>query len=444
MEKLTNFLQKYIAPVAARLDQNKEVCAVKDGMVATVPVTIVGAVAVVLTNFPYLDKYAPAVDAWLDNNVGQISTATISMLTVTLLISLACGYAKQLKLDKMYAVIVSFIAFFMLADFSYTGTVTVGGETINDAVVSGVIPTSVFSSTGIFTAMVTTLVSLRIYAFVKNKNITIKMPDVVPPNVAGSFLSLIPMLVVAIVFVIIRDLFQLTSYGYFSEFVNEVFAKPLMGLGDSMWTILILILVQQILWFFGIHGSNVVRAAWEPILLMMMTANLEAYEVGQEMPYIVSKTFWDVYSAVFFFSIPLCLFLFCKSQKAKAVGKVSVVPAIFCVHEPFLFGLPIVLNSTMFIPFMIVPIIQFALVYGLAVIGIAPIPIVAVPWTTPLILSGFLASNFNIWGAITQILAIAVGVVGYYPFVKILDKQYLKEEEEQLKSREEEHAAVEV
>lgn len=234
MSKFMDWLQKYMVPIATKLDQNKEISAIKNGMVATVPVTIVGAIAMILTNFPYLSQFAPGLASWLSANLGQISTVTISLLTVTVIASCAYSYAKELGVERMYAVIMAFIAFFMLADFSFTGDVTVNGETVSNAVVTGVIPTSSLSSGGIFTALITTLVSVRLYTFIKNKNITIKLPDVVPPNVLNSFISLLPMLIVSVIFVIIRDLFALTPYGYFPNFLNEVLAKPLLALGDSI------------------------------------------------------------------------------------------------------------------------------------------------------------------------------------------------------------------
>lgn len=112
------------------------------------------------------------------------------------------------------------------------------------------------------------------------------------------------------------------------------------------------------------------------------------------------------------------------------MGKASIGPAVFVIHEPVLFGVPVVLNPLLFIPFVFAYILQFVLVYVLAAVGIAPIPVVAVPWTTPILFSGFLSTNFNIMGTLVQVLAIIVGLIGYYPFIKALDKQYLAEEKE--------------
>lgn len=141
-------MQRVLGPIVAKLNKNKELTALKDAMMATVPVIIVGSIAMILTNFPYLSEFAPGVSEWLRTNFGQISTVTISLLTIVVLISCASSYGKLLKIDTMYAVITAFIAFFMLADFSFTGTVTVNGEAVENAVVSSVIPVSSLGSGG--------------------------------------------------------------------------------------------------------------------------------------------------------------------------------------------------------------------------------------------------------------------------------------------------------
>ena len=431
-DKLVELVQKYAGQVAAKLNSNKEVSAIRDGMIATTPISIIGAIALIIAYFPYLDQFAPDLAAWLANSISQVSSVTIGLLTLVIIVSCAASYCEQLKLEKVYGVLVALIAFLLLSNFSYIGDVYVNGEVVKNATVYGVIPTSLFSSTGIFPCLITTLVSLRLYWFFTKKNLTIKMPDAVPPNVSNSFSSLIPFALVVLIFLVIRNLFLMTPYLYFPDFINQVLSQPLLAIGDSVGAVMIFILIQQLLWFFGIHGANVVGAVWKPLLATMALANMEAFQAGLPLPYIVSDTFWGVYSAVFNFSIPLLLVLVCKSIRAKSIGKLSIVPAMFCIHEPFIFGLPVVLNTLLFIPFIFVYLLQFIVVYLLAVVQIAPIPVVPVPWTTPLILSGFLSTNFNIMGAVIQILLIVVGCIGYYPFIKAMDKQFLQEEKKEL------------
>lgn len=430
LNKFIDKLQKIANPIANKLNETKEFVAIRDGMIATTPVTIVGAFGILMANLPFLDKAAPDLNNFLVNFFSQLGTITIGMLTVTILIAVSNSYSGQLKINKLYGIIVSFLSFLLVSNFSFKGAGEVAGQAVKEVFVSGVIPTSVFNASGIFTSLITTLISLKIYSYFINKNYTIKLPDAIPENVTKSFTSLIPMFFVMMIFLVIRYIFSLTPYGYFSEFMYQMFTQPLLSLGDSIWAIAIFILIQQTLWFFGIHGANVVGVVWRPILLTMMAANLDAYNAGQTLPYIVSLTFWEVYSGVFNFSIPLALIFGCKSERARSMGKFSWIPSIFLVHEPFMYGLPVVMNVYLFIPFIFVYLLQFFLVYALAVLHIAPIPVVPIPWTTPIILSGFISTNFNILGSLVQILLIVVGFFGYLPFVKAMDKQFLKDEQD--------------
>lgn len=242
-----------------------------------------------------------------------------------------------------------------------------------------------------------------------------------------------------LLFIGIRNAFLLTGYQSFQNFIYEIITAPLLTIGNSVWAVIIFILIQQILWFFGIHGTNVIMAVWSPILLSLMTANMEAYSAGKELPYILSQTFWQVYSAPFLLCVPILL-LFTKSAQTKAIGKLSVIPALFSINEPYLFGLPVILNPILFIPFIGVYLIQFIVMYVLAQIGIVPIPVVPVPWTTPIIISGLLSTNFNIMGAVAQLISLGIGLAMWFPFIKILDKTYV--ESEKLKETAEEKQSI--
>ncbi|MFD1441700.1 PTS sugar transporter subunit IIC [Lacticaseibacillus hegangensis] len=434
-DKLSDFLQKHIMPIANKLSANKELTAVRDGMVVAVPATIFGAIALILTNIPYLDKVAPGVQNWLSNFFSQANPITIGMIALLVLIGMANSYAGQLKENKIYGVIVAITSFLAITIFSNTGDSMVKGKVVHNVVTENVIPTSVFSSSGVFTVIIVTLISIRLYHFFTLKHWTIRMPDAVPPNVSQSFASLLPMTLTLLFFIIVRNLFLLTPFQSFQNFIYQIFTTPLLKVGDSVWAVLFFILVQQVLWFFGIHGTNVVMSVWSPILLTMMTANLDAYNAGKALPYIVSQTFWQVYSEPFILCIPVLL-LFCKSVQAKAMGKMSIIPAMFCINEPFLFGLPVILNPILFIPWIFAYILQFLLMYGLAVIHWIPIPVVPVPWTTPPIISGLLATNFNIMGAVAQILSFLLGLALWYPFMKILDKSMLAKEKKDAEDKE--------
>lgn len=178
-EKFSDFLQKYLIPVSAKLNSNKEITAIRDGMIVTVPATIFGAVALILTNIPYLEEVSPGLKDWLGRFFEQATPITIGAIALLILLGIANSYAKQLKEEPIYGIIVAITSFLALTIFSNTGEAQQGSKVLENVTMGNVIPTSVFSSTGIFTTIIATLLSIRVYHFIKEKNLTIKMPEAV-------------------------------------------------------------------------------------------------------------------------------------------------------------------------------------------------------------------------------------------------------------------------
>jgi PTS system cellobiose-specific IIC component len=192
-------------------------------------------------------------------------------------------------------------------------------------------------------------------------------------------------------------------------------------------------LFAHILWFFGIHGTNITDSVFRPILYALSAENLRALEVGQPLPHIINTQFQDLFAtfggAGSTLSLLIAMFFFCRSKRIKELGKISIVPGIFNINEPIIFGLPIVLNPIIAIPFILTPMVNILISWITMNIGLVPICNgVIMPWTTPPIISGFLSSGWQ--GALLQVFLIALGVVIYYPFIKTIDKQYLKDEAE--------------
>lgn len=410
MEKLIETIQRIGNPIAAWMNQNKVICAIRDGMMATIPVSIVGAVFLIAMQFPYLDQFAPEVSTWLMTNCWQIYLCTFGIITLFILLATAYSYAGELGVDKLFAIIAAVIAFLILTP------------------IDGAIPQSNLASDGMFPALIITILSVRLYAFVVEKDIVIKMPDQVPENVARSFTSILPLAAVIVASWILRLILLKTPYLYLHNFINQVFGAPLMAIGTGPVAPVIFTVIQQLLWWLGIHGANIIMAVYQPILMSAAAANVEASLAGLPLPYAMSYTWWFTYTTMFNLAIPLALIIGGKSKRVKTVGKMSVVPAAFCIHEPVFFGLPVVLNPIMFVPFVLGYTVVFIFTYVMTSVGIAPMPVNSIPWTTPPIIGGLLATNFNIMGAVMQVASIALGVLIYLPFVKVLDKQYLEEE----------------
>ena len=429
MEKLEGILNKYLMPVADNLNKNKIMTAIKDGMMCSLPVTLIASVALILSNFPFLSNYAPGIDAVLKKIFSSINPVTLGLLAIYIIIGTARSYSKNKNIDPMYGIMCALASFLLVTPFSTVTDVVVDGQVIKNATVSNIIPTNVLGASGVFPALIITFISISVLAYLEHKKFTIKMPDSVPDNIAKPFLAIIPIGGAILVALAIRLVFEITPFGTLQNCIDTVITKPFLSLGNNIWVFLFIIFVCQVLWFFGIHGTNLVlNTVWQPIALVAMAANLEAFSAGQPLPYVLTAAF-TCFTGQAKLSEIVALSVLGKSKQAKAISKLSLVPALFNIHEPFVFGLPVIMNTTLVIPWMIVESLQAGLAYFLVVLTGA-VPIFQAPWTCPPIIQQLIATNFNPWSVVITIATFALGFVLWVPFIKLLDKQYLENEKQ--------------
>ena len=430
MEKLENGLNKDLMPLADKINRNKVMTAIKEGMMSSLPVTLIASVALILSNFPFLSDFAPSVDAILKKIFAPISPVTLGLLAIYVIVGTARSYSKQKDIDPLYGIMCALASFLLVTPFTAVSDVVVNGETIKGAIVNGLIPTNVLGASGVFPALLITFISISVLAYLHNKDFTIKMPDSVPENVAKPFLSIIPFGGAILVALAIRLIFEMTSFGTLQNCVDTIITKPFLSFGNNIWVFLFILIVAQVLWFFGIHGTNLVlNTVWQPIAMVAMAANLEAFNAGEPLPYVLTAAF-TCFTGQAKLSEIVALCVVGKSKQSKAIGKLSLVPALFNIHEPFVFGLPVIMNTTLMLPWIFVEALQAGLAY-LLVILTGAIPIFQAPWTCPPIIQQLIATNFNPWSVVITIATFALGFVIWIPFMKLLDKQYLAAEKEQ-------------
>lgn len=430
MEKLENGLNKYLMPLADKINRNKVMTAIKEGMMSSLPVTLIASVALILSNFPFLSDFAPSVDAILKKIFAPISPVTLGLLAIYVIVGTARSYSKQKDIDPLYGIMCALASFLLVTPFTAVSDVVVNGETIKGAIVNGLIPTNVLGASGVFPALLITFISISVLAYLHNKDFTIKMPDSVPENVAKPFLSIIPFGGAILVALAIRLIFEMTSFGTLQNCVDTIITKPFLSFGNNIWVFLFILIVAQVLWFFGIHGTNLVlNTVWQPIAMVAMAANLEAFNAGEPLPYVLTAAF-TCFTGQAKLSEIVALCVVGKSKQSKAIGKLSLVPALFNIHEPFVFGLPVIMNTTLMLPWIFVEALQAGLAY-LLVILTGAIPIFQAPWTCPPIIQQLIATNFNPWSVVITIATFVLGFVIWIPFMKLLDKQYLAAEKEQ-------------
>lgn len=365
------------------------------------------------------------------------ATASFDIMTILAVGGIGYSLAKQFKVDAMQAAIISLVSFFIVTPF--TTLFTPEGST--EVFEVGSLPLRWMGSSGLFLGMVVALVATRMFVALIRTGWTIKMPDGVPHTVVKSFEALIPSFVILTFFMVANWVASLTTYGNLQEILFKFLQTPLLSLGNTLGAMIIAYLFLHFFWFFGINGSSVVGAVFNPVLRALSIENLNAFKDGHEIPNIITGQFQDMFATFggggSTLSLILIMILVCKSQRVKKLSQLSLVPGIFGINEPIIFGLPIVLNPIILVPFALVPTINIIIAYFCMDLGlVAYTNRIQLPWTTPPIISGFLVSGWQ--ASVLQGLLILLGMAVYYPFIKVLDNQYLKEELEAEESTAEE------
>ena len=262
------------------------------------------------------------------------------------------------------------------------------------------------------------------------KNITIKMPATVPPNVASPFKVLIPMAVCVVGFILLNILCtSVTGAGLCNLLTNIL--QPLFSASESLPSILFLLLVSQLFWFFGIHGDNMVGAVVTPIITMNVALNLEAYNVGKEMTDIFAGQFNGVWGGwCTYIALLIAMILVTKSKQLRALCKLAPLSTAFNINEPLVFGVPTVLNVYTLIPTMVCTILNICVAYFATYFNIIGKTYLVLPWTTPAPLAAFL-STMDWKALVLWVILCAIDVIIIIPFLKNYDKQLLAEEEKQ-------------
>lgn len=412
--------------VADKVQTNKYLMSVSNGLMATLPLLMVGSICMLINIFP--------IDAW-KNLLANIGLSPILSLGSTITTSLIALYAsftiafRFAELDGKKAVTGGLIG--LLGFMIVTPIYNLKTEGIDFNGLTNVLPFTWLGAKGLFTAIIVALLGAKVYCVLIDKNITIKMPQSVPANVANTFAGLLPTIISALMFLGIHGVFKLTPWGNFAEFVYYVISMPLQNLSDSVWSLCFIVLIQMVLWFFGLHGSIVVGSFINALYMPMDMINQEAAMAGTELPNILGKTFYSIYSGIGgaggTLSLALLLFFVAKSKKHKMLGKLTLAPGLFTINEPLVFGLPLILNPIMAIPFMTVPLVQTILAYVATVLHLVPkLNGIQITFGVPVLFNGFVAGGIRV--VILQIVLIAVGVVMYYPFFRVIEKKALEEE----------------
>ncbi|MEA5026404.1 MAG: PTS transporter subunit EIIC [Erysipelotrichaceae bacterium] len=427
MDKLMIFFDTHLTPIATKIGSNRYLKAISSGFIAVMAATIVGSLFTLLANLPIT-----AWTTWLSSSgFGAIlslpSQATIDLIALYAVFFIGYSLAKEFDVDGSGAGLTALVCFLLV-----TGRTSYFAAAATDAKTVAAYATTYLGAKGLFAAIIVGLIGSRIYIAIVKKGWVIKLPDSVPPNVANSFSSLIPAGFVITFFLIVAGAMKFTSYGDLNTMIFTIIQSNLMRfMGNNLFSWLFFNLMTNLLWFFGLHGGNIIGSITNPVYTPLSLENLAAYQAGQTLPYIFTGTsFTKTFTSGgvgSMFGLAILMVLFSKSKQFKILGKLSLPTTLFFINEPLLFGIPVVLNPLFFIPLMLITPILGTLTYFVMKLGIIPAAAgLQLPWTTPAVLHGFMQGGWRLglWEALMVLSAMAM----WYPFFKLADKKALEEE----------------
>ena len=295
------------------------------------------------------------------------------------------------------------------------------------------IMSSYTGATGLFTGLIVAIVGMELYnMFRKNDALKIKMPEQVPPGVARAFEVLIPTCLTAIVVGAVGLVCQLATGAELNALIYNVIQKPLQNIiGNNLVAVCIMYVIIMLFWCVGIHGNNMVAAVKEPIFRPLLYANTAAYTAHHEIPYVMNLTMIQMFAEFggsgVTIGLVIAILIFSKREDNRTIAGISIVPGLFNINETMTFGIPLVLNPILDIPFILAPVVTVIIGYILVSSGFCPKIVLEVPWTMPPVLFGFVATGGKPMGAIAQLIVLAVSVLVYIPFLIAYEKFQAKQ-----------------
>ena len=430
MDKIADVLGR----AGAWCGQNKYLSAIKNAFQNFMPLTIAGAIGVLWCNVIVNEstglgiffKPIMALD-FLNPAFQAVNFCTISCITV----GVTLGIAQEIGVWNMGAEKAGYIPGLvgLAAWLSVTNTSHVV-EGAKDAF-SG-ISSNELGATGLFTGMIIGVLAVELFCFFEKQDaLKIKMPDQVPPGVSRAFEVLVPATLTLIITACIGSAcYNLTGL-YLNDIIKNSIQGPLGSLDATVPGIIILYLVIMLFWLVGIHGNNMVSAVKESIFTPLALENVEAFNRGQTPKNIINmyaiQMWGEIGGSGCTLGLVIAIFIFSKREDNRAIASLSLIPGCFEINETVTFGIPMVLNPILGIPFVLTPIVLEIVGYILTVIGFCPVACLTVPWTCPPLIFGFLATGANIMGAVTQVILIAISVVIYTPFLISYEKYQNKQ-----------------
>lgn len=420
MNSFMDRMSEKLLPIANVFGNQRHLLAIRDAFTTIMPLMIVGALAVAINNLPipgfqeFMGKifsYALEDGSPIWKTLGgNIWNGSFGIMSIFMAFLIGDNLGESYKMNGKIAGATS------LASFA-----AIGGMVGADA-------------KGLFIAIIVGIISVELLRFLSSvRALQVRMPDGVPQGVADAFNNMFPMMIVVTLVGLVTTLLLRFGIPNIINVFYELFQKPFMSLTSTLPAAIILAFVPPFLWFFGIHGANMIDPFMQLINAPAIEANAAAIAAGKAPEYIVNKAFFDAFVNMggtgTTIALLIAIFLVArKNRKMSTISSLSIGPGLFNINEPVLFGLPIVLNPIFFIPFVFGPVVLSTVAYLLTSAKLIPVATVVIPWVTPPVIGGVLATQ-SVQGGVLAAFNLLLMVLIYMPFVVIANRADEKEQE---------------
>lgn len=440
MNAIFQFLETRLMPPLNKMANLRYIKAIMQAGIITVPFTIVGSIFLIINNLPQI---IPPLAPFFERTILKFSplysvVTTMSIGSIALFYCLATAYyltesykQKEPRLSSFVGAVLGLFAFLMTiiqVDISH-GSAHLLQQTAKDNIVYNGVALSGwitrFGGVGIFIGIITAIIATEVYRLCITKNIAVRMPEGVPEGVSKAFASLLPAIFIAFVMVIINGV--LAS---FHTDLHNILSKPfefVKGLTGSWLGIVVVMLLIHLLWAVGVHGTAIIKNSFiNPILLVALTENINGSSN------IFAGDFVNMYifigGAGSTLGLVLLMIFAAKSDQLKVLGKAALLPGLFNINEPVIFGAPIVYNPYLILPFILAPIMNVTVAYFATSWHLVNKVITGIPWISPVGIGAFLGTGGDFRSIGIALLNLVLSTIIYYPFFRMYDHKLYAEQ----------------
>ncbi|EOG8017724.1 TPA: PTS sugar transporter subunit IIC [Enterobacter ludwigii] len=415
MNVAVDLIEQRLTPAANIITRNQHITAMRDGFSLAMPFVIVGSLMVPLLFPPFAISSASRLGhVYLLLRPMLLPTFELTLGLVALIVAFgaSASLAKQYQLPERLCGLTGCLSFLLFIGFRDNGA------------------TNIFlGGMGLFTALISSAYSIEIIRFFYKKGWCIRLPEEVPVMTRNGFQLLMPLLVIMLSISVMNAVMLQTTGQILPQLIGEAL-RPLIVASDTLTAVLISLFLCNLLWFVGIHGALIITGIMNPFWLTYLFENQRALAAGEAvLPHIYLQGFWDFYLLIGGIGSTLPLVFMAmrsRSRQLKSVGKIGLLPSLFNINEPILFGFPVIMNPVFLLPFVFVPLINACIAWYLTQLGVLDRAVAMLPWSMPSPLGAAWSANGSWKNMCMCLFAFFNAWMLYRPFFKVHERQLMQ------------------